>query len=259
MINWTNKKVLVAGGAGQIGSHLSKRLVSLGAEVTVADNLSSGSTKNILGTIECMRFYKTDLRDSKEVDYLVSDSDYVFQLAANMGGMIYIDQNAKHNVEIMRDNVLINLNMLEAARKYDIAGLFYSSSACVYPTFLQKETNAKSINLKESDAIPADPNEFYGWEKLFTEKLCEAYQNDYDTNIRIARFHNVYGECYTSFNKDRGKAPCLLIANVLRYNGGDFTGIWGSGEQVRSFLYAEDCVDGSITFSVNIENELSLC
>jgi nucleoside-diphosphate-sugar epimerase len=134
--------------------------------------------------------------------------------------------------------------MLRAAHENKVKRYFFSSSACVYPTFLQKEVDAPSINLKESDAIPADPNEFYGWEKLFTEKLCEAYQNDYGMSIRIARFHNIYGECYTSFDKTRGKAPCLMIASVLKYNGGDFTGIWGDGKQTRSFLYAEDCVDG---------------
>ena len=223
MIDWKNKKVIIAGGAGQIGSHLSRRLVQYGANVRIVDNLLTGLRKNIEDIIDKIEFFERDLRNGDICKIFTRDIDYVFQLAANMGGMIFIDKEAKNNVLIMDDNARINMNMLQAAYINKVKGFFYSSSACIYPTYLQRETNARSINLKESDALPADPNEFYGWEKLFTEKMCEAYQYDYGMNIKIAKFHNIFGECYSSFDKNRGKAPCLMIANVLKYNGGNFT------------------------------------
>ncbi|MCJ7654053.1 MAG: SDR family NAD(P)-dependent oxidoreductase [Dehalococcoidia bacterium] len=235
---WYNKRILVAGGAGLIGSHIARTLLNKGAKVTIADNLSSGSTKNIEDIKSKILFVSVDLRKESECKKLTRGKDYVFQFAANMGGIGYI---TAVGADIMRDNILINTNMLQAALENKVEGYFYSSSACVYPEYRQKD--ASVMPLKESDAIPADPDQFYGWEKLITEKLCEAYRKDYGMNIRVARFHNVFGEVYTAFDKEKGKAPCHIILKALRYPEQDFI-IWGDGKQTRSFLYIDDCVDG---------------
>lgn len=238
IINWDKKRVLVAGGAGLIGSHLARILASRGADVCVADNLSSGSPKNIEDIKNKVKFVSADLRKENNCAKLTKGRDYIFQLAANMGGIGYI---TAVGADIMRDNILINVNMLQTSFENKVKGYFYSSSACVYPEFRQKD--AAVTPLKESDAIPAEPDQFYGWEKLVTEKICEAYQKDYGMNIRIARFHNVYGEVYTAFDKDKGKAPCHIIMKALRYPGQEFV-IWGDGKQTRSFLYIDDCIAG---------------
>jgi nucleoside-diphosphate-sugar epimerase len=235
---WYNKRILVAGGAGLIGSHIARTLLNKGAKVTIADNLSGGSTKNIEDIKNKVLFVSVDLRKESECKKLTKGKDYVFQFAANMGGIGYI---TAIGADIMRDNILINTNMLQAALENKVEGYFYSSSACVYPEYRQKD--ASVMPLKESDAIPADPDQFYGWEKLITEKLCEAYQKDYSMNIRVARFHNVFGEVYTAFDKEKGKAPCHIILKALRYPEQDFI-IWGDGKQTRSFLYIDDCVEG---------------
>jgi nucleoside-diphosphate-sugar epimerase len=237
-INWTKKRVLVAGGAGLIGSHLARVLANKGAEVCAADNLSSGSLKNIEDIKNKVEFVSTDLRKEDNCAKMTKGKDYVFQLAANMGGIGYI---TAVGADIMRDNILINTNLLQAALDSKVQGYFYSSSACVYPEYRQKD--AAVTPLKETDAIPAEPDQFYGWEKLATEKMCEAYQKDYGMNIRMARFHNVYGEVYTAFDKDKGKAPCHIIMKALRYPEQEFV-IWGDGKQTRSFLYIDDCIDG---------------
>jgi GDP-D-mannose 3',5'-epimerase len=237
-ITWNKKRVLVAGGAGLIGSHLARTLVNKGAEVCVADNLSGGSLKNIEDFKRKVEFISADLRKEANCARLTTGRDYVFQLAANMGGIGYI---TAVGADIMRDNILINVNMLHSSMANKVKEYFYSSSACVYPEYRQKDADVTP--LKESDATPADPDQFYGWEKLVTEKICEAYQKDYGMNIRMARFHNVYGEVYTAFDKDKGKAPCHIIMKALRYPGKEFI-IWGDGKQTRSFLYIDDCVEG---------------
>jgi nucleoside-diphosphate-sugar epimerase len=173
-----------------------------------------------------------------------------------MGGIGYI---TSIGADIMRDSVLINTNMLQSACENKVTKYFYSSSACVYPEYLQKD--AKVTPLKEDDAYPADPDQFYGWEKIFTEKMCEAYRADYGMNIKIARFHNVYGEVYTAFDKQKGKAPCHLIMKALKYPEQDYV-VWGDGQQTRSFLYIDDCIEGVLrlmdsdyTGSINIGSD----
>ncbi len=237
-ITWDKQRVIVAGGAGLIGSHLARTLANKGAKVCVADNLSSGSLKNIEDIKNKVEFVSADLRKEANCVRLTRGIDFVFQVAANMGGIGYI---TAVGADIMHDNILINVNMLQASFENKVKEYFYSSSACVYPEYRQKDADV--VPLKESDATPADPDQFYGWEKLVTEKLCEAYQKDYGMNIRMARFHNVYGEVYTAFDKDKGKAPCHIIMKALRYPGEEFV-IWGDGKQTRSFLYIDDCVEG---------------
>lgn len=236
-MNWNGKKVLVAGGAGMIGSHMSRELLKRGAIVTIADSLLSGSVKNISDIIGDCQFSHVDLRNYHTCKNAVKGNDAVFQFAANMGGIGYI---TKIGAGIMIDNSLININMLTAAKQFDIQHYFFSSSACVYPEYLQKE--AEVVPLKESDAFPALPDQFYGWEKLYCEKIVEACQRDYSMNIRLARFHNIYGSGYTCFDKERGKAPCHLILKAIKHPNPEFT-LWGDGKATRSFMYVDDCIE----------------
>jgi len=237
MRGWNGKKVLVTGGAGMIGCHLVKALLREGCEVSVADNLSSGHLKNLEGVRDEVRMEVVDLRSAEACRRATKGVDYVFHLAANMGGIGYI---TKVGADIMRDNLLMNINMLQASLENRVERFFFSSSACIYPVRLQKSEDVKP--LKEEDAMPADPNEFYGWEKLVTEKLCEAYGRDYGIQVRVARLHNVFGEAYTAFDPVRGKAPAHLVAKAIRYPKERFV-VWGDGKQTRSFLYVEDCVE----------------
>ena len=172
-------KHLVTGCAGIIGSHLVRHLVEDGCEVVGIDNLSSGSKKNIHEVLQQFEFVEGDCRDTGLCKKLTRGKEYVWSLAANMGSIGYI---TTVGANIMHDNAMINLNMLRAAMESKVPYYFYSSSACVYPKYRQKDTNVMA--LKESDARPAEPDQFYGWEKLFTEKVCEAYARDY--NMRKA-------------------------------------------------------------------------
>ncbi len=223
-------KHLVTGAAGMIGLHLVKRLVEDGCDVVGVDNLSSGSRRNIRDVSGQFEFVEGDCRDMGLCRKLVKGKEYVWSLAANMGGIGYI---TAVGADIMHDNAMINLNMLRMAMECEVPYYFYSSSACVYPKYRQTEATVPA--LKESDAYPAEPDEFYGWEKLFAEKVCEAYARDYEIRIRVARLHNVYGPAFTAF--DRRKA--------LRHPQPEFT-IWGDGEQTRSFLYIPDCIEGML-------------
>lgn len=236
VINWRGKKVLIAGGAGMIGSHMALELLNRGATVTIADNLSSGSINNLKPCEDRAEFIECDLRDETTAMKVCRGKDAVFQFAADMGGIGYI---TAIGADIMVNNTRINVNMLRASA--DVEHYYFSSSACVYPNYLQASENEKSINLKESDAIPADPNEFYGWEKLYCEKMVEAAQRDWGRNIHVGRFHNVYGAVYTAFDKDKGKAPCHLIMKALRHPDPPMV-LWGDGKAVRSYLYIDDCI-----------------
>jgi nucleoside-diphosphate-sugar epimerase len=190
-MDWKSKNILVAGGAGMIGSHVARRLVKEGANVTVVDDLSSGSRQNIADIAKEITFYQYDLRDANVCRAVCEGKFAVFVFAANMGGILAI---TSIHANIARDNALININMLEGCRIRQVPHVYLASSACVYPSFLQ--TSAWSMKLKESMAIPSDPNEAYGWEKLFSEQLALAYIEDYGMNIKIGRQHNVYGHCY---------------------------------------------------------------
>lgn len=157
-----------------------------------------------------------------------------------MGGIGFITEV---RAEVMRDNVLINVNMAEASRLAGVKKVFYSSSACIYPTHRQTEANI--VALKESDAYPADPDNEYGWEKLFSERLFKSYYDDYGMEVRIGRFHNIFGPEGT-YDGGREKAPAALCRKIILANQGDTVEIWGDGLQTRSFCYVDDCVDGVI-------------
>ena len=171
----------------------------------------------------------------------------VYNLAADMGGIGYITSKL---ATIARNNVLINSNMLEASRINEVGMFFYSSSACVYPGYKQNKNDLES--LKESDAHPADPEAGYGWEKLFTEKLCEYYNLDFGLNTKVARFHNVYGPL-GAYTGGKEKAPAAICRKVSQARTGDDIEIWGDGKQTRSFMFIDDCIKG-ISKIANSEN-----
>ena len=166
-----------------------------------------------------------------------------------MGGIGYI---TAFHADISRNNILMNTHMLEAARLEGVERFFYSSSACVYPDYRQ-DTNELD-GLKEEDAYPAAPEEGYGWEKLFTEKLCQYYTQDYDLQTRVARFHNVYGPLGT-FDGGKEKAPAALCRKIAKSNSEDDIEVWGDGEQTRSFMYIDDCVEGIYRLMQSNHNE----
>jgi nucleoside-diphosphate-sugar epimerase len=228
------KKILVTGGTGFIGSHLANYLKDKGYFVRAVD---------IKRKSECYLPLKADdvreadLRIPESASQMTKDVDWVFNLAANMGGIGFITEVG---ADIMRDNALININMMEACRKNNVERIFFSSSACVYPAYRQTDPDVEP--LKEEHAIPAEPDMFYGWEKLFTEKLMEAYEKDYKMHVRIARFHNIYGP-YGTYKGGREKAPAALCRKVAEVRNGGTITIWGDGKQTRSFLYIDDALD----------------
>ena len=184
--------------------------------------------------------FTLDLRVWENCLKATEGMDKVYNLAANMGGIGFITEIG---AEVMHDNVLINTFMLEAAIKNKVKKYFFSSSACVYPNYKQKE--AQISPLKEEDAYPADPNEAYGWEKLFTEEMVKAYQIDYKLDARVARFHNIYGPEGT-YKGGREKAPAALCRKICTASDPGSIEVWGDGTATRSFCYIDDCVKGIV-------------
>ena len=188
---------------------------------------------------EADEFLLLDLRDLNNCLKATQGIDKVYTLAANMGGIGFITEV---KAEVMRDNVLINANMAEASKKNGIKRLFFSSSACVYPTFKQTDPNVTA--LKEKDAHPADPDNEYGWEKLFSERLYQNYHQDYGLEVRMSRYHNIFGPEGT-YDGGREKAPAALSRKVAKARDGEEIEIWGDGKQTRSFCYIDDCLEGT--------------
>jgi nucleoside-diphosphate-sugar epimerase len=230
------KKILVCGAGGFIGTHLVNSLKQQGHYVIGADlhyPLYSETTAD--------EFYIMDLREQYNVRKLISqDIDEIYQLAADMGGAGYIF-TGEHDADIVHNSATINLNVLDTMRAVGVKNVFYSSSACMYPSYNQ--TNPENPLMSEDSAYPADPDSEYGWEKLFSERMYMSYARNYGMRVRIARFHNVFGP-YGSWNDGREKAPAALCRKVATCEDNGIIEIWGPGNQTRSFLYIDECIEG---------------
>ena len=234
-----NKKILIVGAGGFIGGHLVKRLLDDGNFVTTTDIKPKESWFQDFE--EAKNFYDTDMKDINNCRKVTQDIDYVFNMACNMGGMGFIENN---KAECMQ-SVLINTNLLIACKEDKVEKYFFSSSACAYNKNKQQEVFIDG--LKEHDAYPADPEDGYGWEKLFSERMCRHFMEDYGIQVRIARYHNIYGP-YGTYDGGREKAPAALCRKVLKAkkNNDDKIEVWGDGKQTRTFLYIDDCIEGTL-------------
>ncbi|HVH74638.1 MAG TPA: NAD-dependent epimerase/dehydratase family protein [Stellaceae bacterium] len=225
--------VLVTGAGGFIGHHLVKYLVGRGYRVRGADIKAPEFEASA-----AHEFMECDLRLPESCARACNGVGEVYHLAADMGGIGYI--TASH-ADISVNNVLINAHMLNAARSNGARRFLFSSSACVYPLYRQNDPDV--VPLKEEDAFPAEPEEGYGLEKLFAEKLCQYFREDHGMATRIVRFHNVYGPLGT-YDGGREKAPAAICRKIALCRSGDAIEIWGDGRQTRSFMYVDDCVEG---------------
>lgn len=229
--------VLVTGGGGFIGGHLVAALRDEGRSVLAVDRKPLQEWYQVLPGVESIQ---ADLSQADACRDAVRGVATIYNLAADMGGMGFIET---HKAECML-SVLINTNMLVAAREAQVRRFFFSSSACVYAA--DKQTNAEVVALKEADAYPAMPEDGYGWEKLFSERMCRHFSEDYGIVTRVARYHNVYGPNGT-FDGGREKAPAAICRKVIeaKLSGDHSIDIWGDGHQTRSFMYIDDCVEGT--------------
>ncbi len=232
------KAILVAGAGGFIGGHLVERLLGEGHEVRAVDSKPFGEWFQRFDHADNQQH---DLREAHACLEAVKGVDEVYNLAADMGGMGFIEANKA----LCMLSVLVNTHLLVAARNHGVERFFFSSSACAYPTHKQSETTVTA--LKEEDAYPAFPEDGYGWEKLFSERMCRHFMEDFGLITRVARYHNVYGPEGT-FTGGREKAPAAICRKVAeaKLSGRHEIEIWGDGKQTRSFMYIDDCVEGTM-------------
>jgi GDP-D-mannose 3', 5'-epimerase len=233
-----NDRVVVTGGGGFIGGHLVARLREQGhAEIRAVDVKPLDQWYQVHPDVENVT---AELRNEGACDRAAQDATVIYNLAADMGGMGFIENNKA----LCMMSVLINTHMLQAALRYDVEKYFFSSSACVYAASKQRITDVTA--LKEDDAYPAEPEDGYGWEKLFSERMCRHFREDFGLRARVARYHNVYGP-HGTYDGGREKAPAAICRKVIaaKLAGGDSIEIWGDGEQTRSFMYIDDCIHGT--------------
>jgi GDP-D-mannose 3', 5'-epimerase len=233
----TQKTALVYGAGGFIGSHLVKRLKKEGYWVRGVDIAYPGYSES-----KADEFIVGDLRKSTLVNKTMKGKkfDEVYQLAADMGGAGYIF-TGEHDADVLRNSAIINLHVLDAAHKHKVGKIFYSSSACIYPSHNQEDPD--NPNCSEASAYPAAPDSEYGWEKLFSERLYLSYNRNYGVKVKIARFHNIFGPEGT-WTGGREKAPAAMCRKVAEAPDGGTIEIWGDGKQTRSFLYIDECLEG---------------
>lgn len=247
------KKALVCGAGGFIGGHLVNRLKAEGYWVRGID-----LKENEYGNMNADEFIIGDLCDPRIAEKAVVGADEVYQLAADMGGAGYIF-TGDNDASVMHNSALCNLNVLEAARAAGIKRIFYSSSACMYPEYNQLDPDNPKCS--EDSAYPAAPDSEYGWEKLFSERLYLAYHRNHGMEVRVARFHNIFGPQGT-WTGGREKAPAAMCRKVADAEEGGVIEVWGDGKQTRSFLIVDECVEGirrlmqsDFTGPVNIGSE----
>jgi nucleoside-diphosphate-sugar epimerase len=259
------KKILILGGGGFIGGHLAKRLYDEGNFVRVVDIKQHEYFKQ---EQYCTEFILGDLRDQNLVSRVMfapnqtslndieNSFDEVYQLAADMGGAGYIF-TGENDANVMHNSALINLNVVDYATKFNVKKVFYSSSACMYPE--HNQLNPENPNCEESSAYPANPDSEYGWEKLFSERLYLSFKRNYGLNVRIARFHNIFGP-YGTWDGGKEKAPAAMCRKVAESD--TEIEVWGDGKQTRSFLYIDECIeavlrlmDSNFVGPVNIGSE----
>ena len=252
-------KCLIAGAGGFIGGHLMKRLQLDGHEIICADIKPTSSWFQISDKNKNLSF---DLKDFKNCLQVCDGVDYIFNLACNMGGMGFIENN---KAECML-SVLINTNLLRAGLQNKISKYYFSSSACVYNASKQNDTFIEG--LKEEDAYPAMPEDGYGWEKLFSERMCRHFYEDFGLDVRIARYHNIYGPEGT-YDGGREKAPAALCRKIInaKLKKEKNIEVWGDGKQTRSFLYIDDCIEATMSvfdsdftdvFNIGSEEQVSI-
>jgi GDP-D-mannose 3',5'-epimerase len=231
------QKAVVCGAGGFIGGHLIKTLIKNGVQVVRAVDIKP--LEDWYQVTDGVENLSLDLKDKHNCLTATDGVTLVYQLAADMGGMGFIENNKA----LCMLSVLTNTHMLMAAKETGVKRFFYSSSACVYNG--EKQTNPDVVALKESDAYPALPEDGYGWEKLFSERMCRHFEEDYNLTCRVARFHNVYGP-HGTWDGGREKAPAAICRKVIeaRNSGKHEINIWGDGKQTRSFMYIDDCVKG---------------
>ena len=237
-------KYLICGAGGFIGGHLAKRLINDGHEVTCVDIKPFEYWFQIN---ENSNNFSLDLKDFDNCLKVTKNIEFIYNMACNMGGMGFIENN---KAECML-SVLINTNLLRASLKNNIKKYFFSSSACVYNASKQKEVFIEP--LKEDDAYPADPEDGYGWEKLFSERMCRHFTEDFKLDTRVVRYHNVYGT-FGTYDGGREKAPAAICRKIInaKQKKQDFIDVWGDGEQTRSFMFIDDCIEGTMKiFSSN--------
>jgi len=227
------KRALVCGAGGFIGSHLVRRLKKEGYFVRGVDLKYPEFSET-----EADEFIKGDLRDAYLVDVCVDGVDEIYQLAADMGGADFIF-TGENDSDIMHNSAMVNLNIVDSMKRLGVKKVFYSSSACMYPEDHQLKVDVPA--LREDMAYPGNPDSEYGWEKLFSERLFLAYAKNYEFDVRIARFHNIFGPEGT-YQGGREKAPAALCRKVIDSNGE--IEVYGDGKQTRSFLYIDECVEG---------------